>query len=105
MKCRVVLVAGHDQGGCGHRGEAGGVEERHQLGHRSVEDVAAPARCGQQHARLDPGLGQVHYFAGVGVGAAGAQQEGGGVAAEGVPGNRDLVRLTEAVGVAVGGCE
>lgn len=78
----VVLVSGDDQRGCGHGGEVDGPDDRPLLRRGPVEDVAAPAGRGEQYARRDAGLGEVHHLPGVGVGDPGTQQEGGGEAAE-----------------------
>lgn len=86
---RVVLVAGDHECGGGHRGEAGGQEEGVVLDGELGQGVAAPAGRGEQYARLDPRVGQVHFGSVVGIGEAGAQQQARGVPAHGVPDDGD----------------
>lgn len=89
----VVLVAGDDERGRGHRGEVHGAEHRHPVGREPVEGVAAPAGRADQHALRDPRVEEVDLFVRVGVGDPGAEEEFGGEAAQRVPGHRDLAAV------------
>ena len=60
--CEVSLSPATTSAGVVIAGEVRGQEERVVLGRELAEGIAAPAGRGQQHARPDPGLGQVHLL-------------------------------------------
>lgn len=84
-----VLVAGDHERGCRHAGEVRGREEGPVLRDVRGEGVASPSGRGEQHARPDPGLGQVHFRPVVRVGEPGAQQQARGVPAHRMPDHCD----------------
>ena len=57
---RDVVLAYDHQGRSRHLGKAGVPEER-ELRRESTEIRTAVAGRGQQHTRLNPGLGQIHF--------------------------------------------